>query len=119
MRIGVPKEIKNHEYRVGFTPESAAEAVHQGNQVIVQSQAGAGIGAEDDEYRSAGAEIVDSAEEIFATAEMIVKVKEPQPVERAMLREGQILPDRVERVGPLKEPCSRASSRFGDSGGWK
>lgn len=91
MRIGVPKEIKNHEYRVGFTPESVAEAVLHGHQVDVQTGAGLGIGARDDEYRAAGANVIDTADEIFATADMIVKVKEPQPAERAMLREGQIL----------------------------
>ena len=91
MLIGVPKEIKNHEYRVGFTPESVAEAVHHGHEVVVETQAGAGIGAEDAEYIAAGARIADTVEEVFATADMIVKVKEPQPVERAMLREGQIL----------------------------
>ena len=91
MRIGVPKEIKNHEYRVGFTPESAAEAVAHGHEVVVETGAGAGIGASDVEYSAAGAQILDTAEEIFATSDMIVKVKEPQAAERAMLREGQIL----------------------------
>ena len=91
MLIGVPKEIKNHEYRVGMTPESAREAIHHGHSVMVQASAGAGIGASDDEYRAAGASIIDTAEEIFAKADMIIKVKEPQAVERAMLRPGQIL----------------------------
>ncbi|MEZ5653331.1 MAG: alanine dehydrogenase [Burkholderiaceae bacterium] len=91
MRIGVPKEIKNHEYRVGFTPESVAEAVLHGHEVVVQAGAGLGIGTHDDEFRAAGAGVLDSAQEIFATADMIVKVKEPQPAERAMLRAGQIL----------------------------
>lgn len=91
MLIGVPKEIKNHEYRVGMTPESVAEAVHHGHSVLVQAQAGSGIGSEDDDYRSAGAEIVENAEEIFARADMIIKVKEPQANERKMLRPGQIL----------------------------
>jgi len=91
MRIGVPKEIKNHEYRVGFTPESVAEAVHHGHEVVVETQAGAGVGADDAEYIAAGGTILDTAEEIFATSDMIVKVKEPQAAERAMLREDQIL----------------------------
>ena len=91
MLVGVPKEIKNHEYRVGMTPTSVRELIKHGHQVMVQTNAGIGIGASDGIYRNAGAEVVDSAEEIFAKAEMIVKVKEPQAVERAMLREGQIL----------------------------
>jgi len=91
MLIGVPKEIKNHEYRVGLTPESVAELVYDGQEVIIEAQAGAGIGASDEDYEDAGAEIVFSAAEIFERAEMIIKVKEPQAVERAMLREGQIL----------------------------
>jgi alanine dehydrogenase len=91
MLIGVPKEIKNHEYRVGMTPLSVREAVRHGHEVWVQTGAGLGIGASDDEYRAAGAKNVPTAEEIFAKADMIVKVKEPQAVERKMLREGQIL----------------------------
>jgi alanine dehydrogenase len=91
MLIGVPKEIKNHEYRVGMTPLSVREAVRHGHEVWVQTGAGLGIGASDDEYRAAGAQNVPTAEEIFAKADMIVKVKEPQAVERKMLREGQIL----------------------------
>ena len=91
MLIGVPKEIKNHEYRVGLTPESVAELVDDGNVVLVETKAGIGIGADDDVYRQHGAEIVASAKEVFDRADMIVKVKEPQAVERAMLREGQIL----------------------------
>ena len=91
MKIGVPKEIKNHEYRVGMTPSSVREAVSHGHSLIVQTNAGEGIGATDDEYRAAGASIMDDPKDIFAVAEMIVKVKEPQAAERAMLREGQIL----------------------------
>ncbi|WP_394212840.1 alanine dehydrogenase [Enterovibrio calviensis] len=91
MIIGVPKEIKNHEYRVGMVPASVRELVSRGHAVYVQSQAGMGIGFSDDDYINAGASILPSAEEVFATAEMIVKVKEPQAVERALLREGQIL----------------------------
>lgn len=91
MLIGVPKEIKNHEYRVGMTPMSVREAVRHGHKVWVQAQAGAGIGASDRDYASVGAHIVPTAEEIFAKADMIVKVKEPQAAERKMLREGQVL----------------------------
>ncbi len=91
MIIGTPKEIKNHEYRVGLTPESASELVAHGHQVLVEKDAGRGIGALDDAYVAAGAAIVVTAEEIFEKCEMVVKVKEPQAVERAMLREGQIL----------------------------
>ena len=91
MHIGVPREIKNHEYRVGLTPSSVREMVEHGHQVTVESGAGTGIGATDEVYRKAGAVIADTAGEIFGTAEMIIKVKEPQAGERAMLREGQIL----------------------------
>jgi alanine dehydrogenase len=91
MLVGVPKEIKTEEYRVGLTPASVRELVHHGHQVMVQSGSGAGIGIDDDTYRVAGAMISDAAEEIFATAELIVKVKEPQPGEYRLLRENQIL----------------------------
>ena len=91
MLIGCPKEIKNQEYRVGITPQAALEAIANGHKVIIQKGSGVGAGFADADYITAGATIVDSAEEIFATAEMVVKVKEPQPVERAQLREGQVL----------------------------
>ncbi len=91
MLVGVPKEIKNHEYRVGLTPTSVREMVKHGHEVIVETNAGVGIGAADTVYQAAGASVIDTAEEIFARADMIVKVKEPQVVERAMLREGQLL----------------------------
>ena len=91
MLIGVPKEIKVHEYRVGLTPDSAREFVTHGHKVIVETQAGAGIGCSDDDYRAAGGEIAGSAQEVFDKAEMIVKVKEPQAPERKMLKEGQLL----------------------------
>ena len=91
MLVGVPKEIKNHEYRVGMSPSSVRELVKHGHSVIVETNAGLGIGATDSDYQTAGASICDTAEEIFARAEMIVKVKEPQAGERAMLREGQLL----------------------------
>ena len=76
MLVGVPKEIKNHEYRVGLTPEAAREYVDAGHRVIVETNAGIGISKTDDDYRAIGAEIVDTAEEVFARAEMVVKVKE-------------------------------------------
>ena len=91
MLIGVPKEIKNHEYRVGMAPASVREAIKHGHEVMVERNAGEGIGVSDDEYAKIGAQVIDSAAEIFARAEMVVKVKEPQAGERAMLREGQIL----------------------------
>lgn len=91
MLIGVPKEIKNHEYRVGLTPTSVRELVAHGHQVLAEQSCGAGIGCDDEVYRQAGAEVVSSAKEVFERSDMIVKVKEPQAVERAMLREGQIL----------------------------
>ena len=91
MLIGVPKEIKNHEYRVGLTPSSVKELVKHGHQVMIEHNAGVAIDFTNEEYVAAGAEIVSSAEEIFARGEMIVKVKEPQPQECKMLREGQIL----------------------------
>jgi alanine dehydrogenase len=91
MLVGVPREIKTHEYRVGLTTGSVSELVHHGHVVIVETMAGAGIGLSDEMYRRAGAEIVGSAAEVFARADMIVKVKEPQPHECRMLREGQVL----------------------------
>ena len=91
MIIGVPKEIKNHEYRVGMVPASVRELVNHGHQVFVETDAGMGIGFTNEDYVAAGAEILSTAAEVFAKAEMIVKVKEPQAVERAMLREDQIL----------------------------
>ncbi|MDB4222954.1 alanine dehydrogenase [Granulosicoccus sp.] len=91
MLIGVPKEIKNHEYRVGLVPASARELINHGHEVIVESNCGAGIGFENEDYIAAGARISDVAAEIFAAAEMIIKVKEPQPNECKMLRAGQIL----------------------------
>lgn len=91
MLIGVPKEIKTHEYRVGMVPTRLRELVGRGHRVLVESGAGAAIGFDNESYRAAGAEVVDEASDIFARAEMIVKVKEPQPQECAMLRPGQIL----------------------------
>ncbi|MET3213721.1 UNVERIFIED_ORG: alanine dehydrogenase [Burkholderia territorii] len=91
MLIGVPKEIKNHEYRVGLTPAGARELTRHGHRVLVQRGAGTAIGLLDDDYTAAGASLSDGADEIFARADMIIKVKEPQPAECAMLRRGQIL----------------------------
>lgn len=91
MIIGTPREVKNHEHRVGLTPESVRESTARGHVVLVETMAGAGIGAADDHYVAAGAQIVATPAEIFAAADMVVKVKEPQPSERAMLRQGQIL----------------------------
>lgn len=91
MLIGVPKEIKNHEYRIGLTPSSVRELVNSDNEVIVETNGGAMVGFSNDDYTVAGASIVDTAEEIFATAEMIIKVKEPQPNECNMLRPDQVL----------------------------
>ena len=91
MKIGVPKEIKNHEYRVGLTPASVRELTLRGHKVLVQNNAGAAIGLTNEEYLAAGAELAPDAATVFATCDMIVKVKEPQPQECAMLRPGQIL----------------------------
>jgi alanine dehydrogenase len=91
MRVGVLKEIKVHEYRVGLTPEAAREYVSHGHEVLIETQAGVGMGASDADYLAIGAKIAASAAEVFAKAQMIVKVKEPQPSEWAQLREGQIL----------------------------
>ena len=109
MRIAVPTEIKNHEYRVGLTPASVRELVNHGHQVWVQAGAGAAIGLGDGAYRAAGAQIAADAAEAFARGEMVVKVKEPQPAEIALLREGQILytylhlaPDPAQTAGLLK-----------------
>ncbi len=91
MKIGSPKEIKNHEYRVGLTPSAVREAVAHGHEVLIETDAAGRIGLFDDDYRRAGARVVATAREIFAEAELIVKVKEPQPHECQMLRRGQTL----------------------------
>ena len=91
MLIGVPKEIKNHEYRIGLTPGGVHELVVNGHKVLVENNGGAEIGFDNEQYIAAGATIVDTAEAIFAAADMIIKVKEPQPNECKMLRAGQIL----------------------------
>ncbi|AVP97332.1 alanine dehydrogenase [Ahniella affigens] len=113
MIVGVPKEIKNHEYRIGLTPAGARELISHGHSVLVQRDGGKAIGLTNELYERAGAEIVDTAEEIFKRAEMIIKVKEPQPVEYAMLREGQLLytylhlaPDPAQTEGLIKSGCT-------------
>lgn len=91
MRVGVPKEIKESEFRVGLTPSSVAELVSHGHEVIVETGAGAGSGLADAEYEAAGARIVATAKDVFEGAELVVKVKEPQASERGLLRKGQVL----------------------------
>ncbi|WOH53585.1 alanine dehydrogenase [Bradyrhizobium sp. sBnM-33] len=113
MKVGVPREIKTHEYRVGLTPGAVREYVAAGHSVVVETNAGAGIGAADDSYRKAGAVILDSAREVFASSQMIVKVKEPQASEWSQLREDQILftylhlaPDPDQAKGLLDAGCA-------------
>src|SRR5271156_4776409 len=91
MKIGVPKEIKTHEYRVGLTPAAVRELTGHGHQVTVEQGAALSIGFGDEVYRAAGASIVASADEVFAASDMIVKVKEPQAIEINRLRQGQVL----------------------------
>ena len=91
MRVGVPREIKDNEFRVGLTPASVAELAAHGHDVLIERGAGAGSGLTDAEFEAAGATLIDTAASIFARADMIVKVKEPQPSEAAMLRRGQVL----------------------------
>ncbi|MEM6902660.1 MAG: alanine dehydrogenase [Pseudomonadota bacterium] len=113
MRVGCPKEIKNHEYRVGLTPAAAREYVHHGHEVLIETTAGAGIGANDEAYQDAGATIVDSASEVFAKSDMVVKVKEPQKAEYQQLRPGQILytylhlaADKLQTEGLMASGCT-------------
>jgi len=113
MKIGCPTEIKPQEFRVGLTPNAAQEAINNGHEVIVQAGAGVGAGFADADYAAAGAGIIGTAEEIFATADMIVKVKEPQAGERKMLREGQLLftylhlaPDPAQTKDLLESGCT-------------
>jgi alanine dehydrogenase len=113
MRIGVPTEIKNREYRVGLVPDSVKELTSRGHSVLVQSGAGAGIGSDDDAYRAVGAEITPDAAAVFANSDMIVKVKEPQEVEWKMLRSDQILftylhlaPDPAQTIGLMESGCT-------------
>jgi alanine dehydrogenase len=113
MKVGVPREIKPQEYRVGLTPDAAHEYVAAGHSVMVETQAGAGIAASDDDYRRAGASVATNAGEIFSSCDMIVKVKEPQPTEWPQLRGGQILftylhlaPDPEQTRGLLASGCT-------------
>ncbi|WP_278922871.1 alanine dehydrogenase [Pseudophaeobacter profundi] len=113
MKIGCPTEIKPQEFRVGISPDAAREAVQHGHQVLIQKGAGLGAGFTDADYLTSGAVVIDTAEEIFATADMIVKVKEPQAVERKMLREGQLLftylhlaPDPAQTTDLLESGCT-------------
>ena len=126
MRIGLPKEIKNHEYRVGLTPAGVRELTSHGHEVIVQTAAGAEIGLSDDAYKAAGASVAPTAQEVFAVAEMIVKVKEPQAAECAMLRAGQILytylhlapdPDQTRALIQSKAVCIAYETITGPGGG--
>ena len=112
MLVGVPREIKDNEFRVGLTPSAVRELTAHEHKVLVQADAGAAIDLDDDAFRSAGAEIIPDAATIFSRAELIVKVKEPQPTEVAMLREGQILfaylhlaPDLTQTEGLIKSGC--------------
>ncbi len=112
MLVGAPKEIKVEEYRVGLTPGSVRELVHHGHRVMIERSGGAGIGFDDEAYRVAGAEVIDSADEIFAKAEMIVKVKEPLESEYKKLREEQVLftylhlaPDLKQTKGLVESGC--------------
>ena len=91
MIVGIPKEIKNHEYRIGMTPAGVRELVNRGHQVLVETEGGVGVGFDNASYEAVGAQVVASPEDIFAAADMIIKVKEPQPNECRMLRSGQIL----------------------------
>ncbi len=113
MRVGVPKEIKTEEYRVGLTPGAVREYVAHGHEVLVETKAGTGIGADDEAYIRAGAKIAESAADVFAKSDMIVKVKEPQAAEWARLREGQILftylhlaPDPAQARGLMQSGCT-------------
>ena len=113
MRVGVPREIKNREFRVGLSPAGTRELVLRGHAVLVEAGAGAGVGMTDDLYRAAGAEVAGSAEEVFAGAELIVKVKEPQPEEIARLQPGHVLftylhlaPDPEQARGLMQSGCT-------------
>ncbi len=91
MKVATVKEIKTHEYLVGLVPASVREIVHHGHDVVVETGCGAGIGFDDDAYERAGATVLATVQDVFDSADMIIKVKEPQPVECKMLREGQVL----------------------------
>lgn len=112
MLIGVPKEIKNHEYRVGLVPASVREFIHHGHQVLIETDAGKGIGISDKDFEAVGAKIAKNAADVFAQADLIIKVKEPQPEECKRLRAGQLLftylhlaPDPEQTDALLKSGC--------------
>lgn len=112
MRVGVPKEIKNHEYRVSLTPAGVRELIAHGHEVLIETGAGVGSGIYDDDYRRAGGQIADDAAAVFAGADLVVKVKEPQPAECVLLRPGQVLftylhlaPDPQQAQGLLQSDC--------------
>lgn len=111
MRVGVPKEIKNHEYRVGLSPASVREFVAHGHSVMVQSGAGAEIGMSDEHYRAAGATLAQTAAQVFAETDMLVKVKEPQPEECRQLRPGQILYTYLHLAPDPEQTAALMSSR--------
>lgn len=126
MLIGVPKEIKNHEYRVGLTPSSVREMTSHGHQVLVENMAGAGIGCSNEDYEKAGAKIAKTAQDIFSKAEMIIKVKEPQAVEYEQLNPDQVLftylhlaPDLSQTKGLMKSgaTCIAYETITDDAGG--
>lgn len=126
MIVGVPKEIKNNEFRVGLTPASVHELVHQGHKVLVEHKAGMGIGKSDADYVSVGAEIAADAPEVFAKSDMVVKVKEPQSVERALLKPGQLLftylhlapdPDQTKELLDSGAVCIAYETVTSDKGG--
>ena len=113
MQVGVPKEVKVHEYRVGLIPASVRELVQRGHHVLVETGAGMGIGFPDASYTDAGATIAPDAAAVFAAADLVIKVKEPQPAEWAQLRRGQMLftylhlaPDRKQTEGLLASACT-------------
>lgn len=125
MLIGVPKEIKKQEHRVGLVPSSVREFIAHGHKVLVETNAGASIGFSDSDYKAAGAEILATATDIFKTADMIIKVKEPQAQECAMLREGQILftylhlaadPEQAQGLIKSKAICIAYETVFGADG---
>ena len=112
MRIGVPKEVKNHEYRIGLTPTSVRELTRLGHEVVIETNGGKGIGFTNEQYKAAGAKILDTAAKVFEQSDMIIKVKEPQPQEYKLLRPGQILftylhlaPDLEQADALIKSSC--------------
>ncbi len=111
MRVGVPTEIKAQEHRVGLVPASVRELIHHGHEVVIQADAGAGVGFYNEDYERAGAKILPDAPAVFESADMIVKVKEPQPAECAMLREGQVLFTYLHLAPDLKQTEGLVASK--------